>query len=185
MTRLLVLALLAAGLPAAVQAQGLGAAAAHEKQKRQQRGPAGAPAFNDRDLSTGKSDGVGEPDPAVDDAITEGAPVATGASSPPRPATGGVDPAPKPPLERERHQRALLASDWRVRFANARERERVAETHSWREVVRTEFRAGVPVPMKIKEQVETEELKEARQALADLEEEFRKTGLPPGWAREP
>ena len=38
--------------------------------------------------------------------------------------------------------------------------------------------------MKVKEQVETEELKQARQALADLNEEFRRTGLPPGWARE-
>ena len=38
--------------------------------------------------------------------------------------------------------------------------------------------------MKVKEQVETEELKQARKALADLTEEFRRTGLPPGWARE-
>ena len=38
--------------------------------------------------------------------------------------------------------------------------------------------------MKVKEQIETGELKQARQALADLTEEFRHTGLPPGWARE-
>jgi hypothetical protein len=38
--------------------------------------------------------------------------------------------------------------------------------------------------MKVKEQIETEELKRSRQALADLEEEFRRTGLPPGWARD-
>jgi hypothetical protein len=38
--------------------------------------------------------------------------------------------------------------------------------------------------MRVKEQVETDELKQARQALAHLEEQFRRTGLPPGWARE-
>ncbi len=33
-------------------------------------------------------------------------------------------------------------------------------------------------------QVESEELRLARKARSDLEEEFRRTGLPPGWARE-
>jgi hypothetical protein len=55
---------------------------------------------------------------------------------------------------------------------------------SWQEVIRTEYYQGIPVPMKVKEQIETEELKRSRQALADLEEEFRRTGLPAGWARE-
>jgi hypothetical protein len=39
--------------------------------------------------------------------------------------------------------------------------------------------------MKVKEFVESEELRQAKQALANLEEQFRRTGLPPGWAREP
>jgi hypothetical protein len=51
-------------------------------------------------------------------------------------------------------------------------------------VVRTELYQGIPVPMKVREQVETEELKRARQALAGLEEQLRRAGLPPGWARE-
>ena len=88
------------------------------------------------------------------------------------------------PLERERQERQRLEADWRVRFAHARERLAVAEENSWQEVVRTEFYQGVPVPMKVKEKVETRELIAARQAMADLEEEFRRTGLPPGWARE-
>jgi hypothetical protein len=71
-----------------------------------------------------------------------------------------------------------------VRFAQARERLAVAEENSWQEVVRTDFYQGVPVQMKVKEKVETPELVAARKAMADLEEEFRKTGLPPGWARE-
>jgi hypothetical protein len=38
--------------------------------------------------------------------------------------------------------------------------------------------------MKVKEFVESAEFRRAKAALADLEEEFRRTGLPPGWARE-
>jgi hypothetical protein len=37
--------------------------------------------------------------------------------------------------------------------------------------------------MKVKEFVESEAFRRAKEALADLEEEFRRTGLPPGWAR--
>jgi hypothetical protein len=39
------------------------------------------------------------------------------------------------------------------------------------------------VQMKVKEFVESEELRQAKRLLADLEEQFRRTGLPPGWAR--
>ena len=88
------------------------------------------------------------------------------------------------PLEQERQERKLLEAEWRVRFANAREQLAIAEASSWREVVRTQFYQGIPVQMKVKEQVETGELKQARQALVDLAEQFRRTGLPPGWARE-
>jgi hypothetical protein len=38
--------------------------------------------------------------------------------------------------------------------------------------------------MKVKEFVETGEFRQAKRDLADLEEEFRRTGLPPGWGRE-
>ena len=46
-----------------------------------------------------------------------------------------------------------------------------------------EFYQGIPVQMKVKEFVESEEFRQAKQALADLEEQFRRTGLPPGWTR--
>ena len=88
------------------------------------------------------------------------------------------------PLEKERQERKLAEAEWRVRFANAREQLAIAEANSWREVVRTQFYQGIPVQMRVKEQVETEELKQARKALVDLTEEFRHTGFPPGWARE-
>ena len=74
-------------------------------------------------------------------------------------------------------------AEWRVRFANAREQVATAEAACWQEVVRTEFHQGLPVQMKVKEFVETEEYRRAKKAIADLQEEFRRTGLPPGWAR--
>ena len=50
--------------------------------------------------------------------------------------------------------------------------------------IRTEFRNGIPVQMKVQEFVETEEFRQTKRDLAALEEEFRRAGLPPGWARE-
>lgn len=176
------LLLLAVLLPAPLVAQGLGDAAARERQKRQQQAkPAPTKVFTDADLATAKAP-EGEAGEHViprdpDQPGPEGS--AGTADSPPSPVT-----EPKDPLERERQERKLLEAEWRVRFANAREQLAIAETNSWREVIRTEFYQGIPVQMKVKEQVETGELKQARQAFADLEEQFRHTGLPPGWARE-
>lgn len=181
------LALLALVLPAVAGAQGLGGAAARERQKRRQQGPASAPVFSNHDLSTGKKDGTGGAAAAAEAEAAEPAAQLEG----PDPATPetkpGADSKPDPaePLERERHERTLLQAEWRVRFANAREQLARAEAASWRDVVRTEFQAGVPVPMRIKEQIETPELKQARQAVVELEEAYRKTGLPPGWVRQP
>ena len=59
----------------------------------------------------------------------------------------------------------------------------LTEAAGWQEVVRTQFYNGIPVQMTVKEYVETEEHRRAKAALADLEEEFRRTGLPPGWTR--
>jgi hypothetical protein len=171
-------------------AQGLGDASAREKKKRDAQPPA-AKVFTNGDL---RKD---EPPPAAPAAAgTPGAvePAATAADGEPKeageagklPAADGSDPqAPVDPLERERQERRLLEAEWRMRFANAREQLALAEAACWREVVRTEFYQGIPVQMKVKEFVETEEFRRAKQALADLEEEFRRTGLPPGWAREP
>ena len=166
-----VLLLLAVLAPALAAAQGLGDTAAREREKRQRPAtPAPAKVFTDADLAKAKAEGDADPASSVPAGEEESA-VAEDPSKP-------VD-----PLEKERQERKLLEAEWRVRFANAREQLAIAEVHSWREVVRTEFYNGIPVPMKIKEQIETAELKEARQALADLEEQFRRTGLPPGWIR--
>jgi hypothetical protein len=152
--------------PVSLLAQGLGDTAARERQKRAEKPPA-APAkvFTDQDLPQSA-----EPVTAKD----------SGQDGAPR----GDTAAEADPLEKERQERKLLEAEWRVRFANAREQLAIAETHSWQEVVRTQFYNGIPVQMKVKEQIETQELEQARKALANLTEEFRHTGLPPGWARE-
>jgi hypothetical protein len=128
-----VLLLLAA--PVSSPAQGLGDAAARERQKRQQQAaPVPAKVFTDEDLAKAKQ-------PQGDEADV---------------TTGDAERAAGEP-----------------------------EAACWREVVRTEFYQGIPVQIKVKEFVESEEFRQDRQALADLEEQFRRTGLPPGWAREP
>jgi hypothetical protein len=165
------LAILALLLPASGLAQGLGDTAARERQKREEKKTA-APAkvFTNQDLPE-------------DSAPARGG-EASKTPADPDPGKGGAEPAPEDPLDREREERKLQEAEWRVRFANAREQLAIAEAASWQEVVRTEFYNGIPVQMKVKEQIETEGLKSARKALADLEEEFRRTGLPPGWARD-
>jgi hypothetical protein len=170
------LVLVAMLLPVPLAAQGLGDTAARERRKRQEK-KAAAPAkvFTNQDLPAPSSSGPEEAGPEGPAASSKGAEAAAVPAAPVEPSD---------PSEKEREERRLLEAEWRVRFANAREQLAVAEVHSWQEVVRTEFYQGIPVQMKIKEQVETEELKQARRALADLEEEFRRTGLPPGWARE-
>jgi len=172
-------------LPVPLAAQGLGDAAAKERQKREHEAkPAPAKVFTDSDLSSGAA-----PSDAAD-ASSRGAsqPGPEGsAESSPRVApsgTGDEGSASTDPLEKERQDRKLLEAEWRVRFANAREQVADAEAACWQEVVRTEFYQGIPVQMKVKEFVETEEYRQAKKALADLGEEFRRTGLPPGWARE-
>ena len=87
-------------------------------------------------------------------------------------------------LDRERAERALEEREWRARFAEARAFVREAEARCWQDVIRTEFRNGIPVQMKVQEFVETEEYRQAKADLETLGEGFRRTGLPPGWARE-
>jgi hypothetical protein len=171
-----VLLMLAA--PGWTTAQGLGDAAAKERQKRRdQKPPPPSKVFTDSDLAKDK--------PPAETAAPEGeAKPGDAASQPGATPAPGTNPDPAiDELERERAERKLQEAEWRMRFANAREQVSLAEAACWHEVVRTEFYQGIPVQMKVKEFVESEELRQARRALADLEEEFRRTGLPPGWTR--
>lgn len=89
---------------------------------------------------------------------------------------------------------AELEKQWRRRFAEARARLHKAEQDAWQTRITTVFVGGggisglasgaaVPVQMQVREFVETDELRQARKALQDLEEELRHAGLPPGWGR--
>jgi hypothetical protein len=164
-------------LPAAAPAQGLGDAAGRERERRDEKPAAPAQVFTNEDLSEDEGYAVATEDANAGEGDEE-------EEDPPALAkVGAADPL-RAELDREREERALAEREWRARFAEARARVREAEARCWREVVRTEFRQGIPVQMKVQEFVETEEFRQTKRELADLEEEFRRTGLPPGWARE-
>ena len=88
-----------------------------------------------------------------------------------------------PSIDEEAALRKKQEAEWRVRFANAREKVSVAEANGWYDTVETVFVSGSPVQQRVRKFEETDELRQARKDLADLEEEFRRTGLPPGWTR--
>src|SRR5262245_16761413 len=157
----------------AAQAQGLGDAAARAKEKRKDQPAKPGKVYTDADLRK---------DEPPADAAAE-----ADAGSAAKSDTGGQPKTDEPvnaDLDREREERKLQEAEWRVKFANAREQVAQAEAACWHEVVRTEYYQGIPVQMKVKEFVESEELRQAKRLLANLEEQFRRTGLPPGWARE-
>ena len=170
---LVVVSMLVLAAPSAVLAQGLGDAAARARQKRKEPAATPAKVYTDSDLDKSKPNGG-----SLDGGADAAAPNATKAGDAGKPAAD-----PTADLDREREERKLQEAEWRVRFANAREQLAQAEAACWQEVVRTEYYQGVPVQMKVKEFVESNEYRQAKQALADLEEQFRRTGLPPGWAR--
>jgi hypothetical protein len=74
---------------------------------------------------------------------------------------------------------------WRARFAAARERLAVADALAWREGHRATVVHGVAVRMRTREQVLTPQLEQAARALLELEDTFRRTGLPAAWGLEP
>jgi cell division protein FtsN len=166
------LALLALLLSGLVSAQGLGTAADRERERREKVKSPPAKVFTNDDLPGAPEDEAAASESAEDDAEGEALPTEESA-----------DPV-REELDREREKRAALEQQWRTRFAEARAWVDEAEARCWQEVVRTEYYNGIPVQMKVQEFVESEEFRQAKQALADLREEFRRTGLPPGWARE-
>jgi hypothetical protein len=167
--------LLALLLPREVPAQGLGDAAARERARRETRPKDPAKVFTDEDLPTT------EDEEAADEEGEEGGDEED--ETPELSKIGAADPL-RAELDRRREERALQEREWRARFAEARAQVREAEARCWHEVVRTRFHNGIPVQMKVQEFVESEELRQAKRGLADLQEEFRRTGLPAGWARE-
>jgi hypothetical protein len=186
--RLALAALVASLAASGAAAQGLGDAAARARQKRQAQAsrPAEPPkkVFTNDDLSVGgETTTAAGGEPAASGEKPGGVSAAPVAAA--EPATSEKAPALSDPVERERHERALLEAHWRERFAIARERLAVADARAWVDAYKIEFVNGVPYRVLARERVETDELRRAKEAMAALEEEFRRTGLPAGWARQP
>jgi hypothetical protein len=156
---------LAAGLAfaSAADPQSLGDAARKERERRAKQDKEPARAYGDADLEARKGD----------------APAPSPSASP----SGSPSGYKMPSLDEEAAERRKQEAEWRVRFANARERVSTAEANGWYDTVETVFVNGIPVQQRVRKFQETEELRQARKALVDLEEEFRRTGLPPGWTR--
>ena len=159
------LALLAA-LAGGAAGQSMGEAAEKERERRARSGKKPVPAYTDTDLDARRGD----------------RPAAASPSPSPSP---GASPKAEPPssIDEEAAVRRRQEAEWRARFEAARERVRVAEAGAWRSVVETVYVNSIPVQQWVRKFEETPELRAANKALADLEEEFRRTGLPPGWAR--
>jgi hypothetical protein len=162
---------LTAGLACALAAapQSLGDAARKERERRAKQAKEPARTYGDDDLEARRGD-TPAPSPSA----------SPGPSASPSPSPSGYK---MPSLDEEAAERKKQEAEWRVRFANARERVSTAEANGWYDTVETVFVNGIPVQQRVRKFQETEELRQARQALADLEEEFRRTGLPPGWTR--
>jgi hypothetical protein len=144
-------------------------AARKERERRAKQAAAGAPAkvYTDADLPA--------PDPS--------APAKPGPS--PSPASAAPAPDDRDAADQaEASERKRLQAEWRVRFADGRRHIAEAEARCWHKVVRTVFVAGIPVQQWVNEFEESEELRQSKRELADLEEEYRRTGLPPGWVRD-
>lgn len=154
---------LGAALARPSQDESLAELARQAKEKKQK---AGAKVYTDDDLRGGRRPSP-EPSPSATPAAREGDQGANTAD-----------------LDREAQQRQALEQKWRARFDAARNKIADAERRCWRTVIRAETGpGGLIVPMQVREFEETEEFRNARQALADLEEELRRAGLPPGWSR--
>jgi hypothetical protein len=158
--------LLALGAASALGAQSLGEVAERERERRAKAVGRAGPRYGDEELARRRGDAS--------------APSAT-ATSPSPAASPGPSPTAPPVDEALARREKELA--WRTRFAEARERVAREEAAAWRKVVEVVYVSGIPVQQWVSKFEETEGLRKARAAYEELEEEYRRTGLPPGWAR--
>jgi hypothetical protein len=163
MRRLVLLGLLLS-LGGLAYAQSLGEAARREQEKKKPTPGSPVPTYTEEDLKSGKRQGKGS--------VSE-LPV-TGPLTTAKPA---ASPSPEP-------DRARLEREWRARFREARARIAEADARAYEDRIEVVFVAGIPVQQRVRVKVETPELRDARQALDDLEEELRRSGGLPGWGRE-
>jgi len=144
-------------------AQSLGEIARREQEKKKPAPASPAPTYTEVDLKSRPRNGKG----SVSELPVTGSPIPAASASP----------TPEP-------DRARLEREWRARFAQARARIAEADARAYEDRVEVVFVSGIPVQQKVRVKVDTPELREARKALDDLEEELRRSGGLPGWGRE-
>jgi hypothetical protein len=171
-------ALLVVGAVASAQSLGDVARREQEKKEKKQTPASPAPTYTEADLKAKrtKSKGTVSELPATGGPRTGTSPEAT--PSPDSSPAPDASPSPEPEPDR-----AALEREWRIRFAQARTRIAEAEAAAFEERIEVVFVSGIPVQQRVRVKVDTKELLDARQALADLEEELRRSGGLPGWAR--
>lgn len=178
MGRLAVAALVIAAAVARTDAQSLGEIARREQEKKKDAPASPAPTYTETDLKAKREKSKG----TVSQLPATGARKIIGGDASPAPAPS-AEPSPEGGPSPE-PDRAQLEREWRIRFADARTRVAEAEARAYEERIETVLIGGVPVQQKVRVKTETPELRAARQALVDLEEELRTSGGLPGWARE-
>jgi nucleotide-binding universal stress UspA family protein len=144
-------------------AQSLGEIARREQEKKKQTPGSPAPTYTEDDLTSRQRKGRG----SVSELPVTGSPIPAASASP----------APE-------SDRARLEREWRARFAQARARIAEADARAYEDRIEVVFVTGIPVQQKVRVKVDTPELRDARKALDDLEEELRRSGGLPGWGRE-
>ena len=164
MEAVLLAALLGLTASTSLHAQSLGAVARQEQEKKRKAPASPAPTYTEEDLKTrSRRDKGSVSQPAV---VT------------PSPAAS-TEPSPTPEPDR-----ALLEREWRARFAAARAHIAEADARAYEDRIDVVYESGVLVQQRVRVKVETAELRAARKALDDLEEELRRSGGLPGWGRE-
>ena len=144
-------------------AQSLGEIARRAQEKKKPTPASPAPTYTEDDLKSRPRKGKG----SVSELPVTGSPIPAASASP----TPESD-------------RARLEREWRARFAQARARIAEVDARAYEDRIEVVFVSGIPVQQKVRVKVETPELREAKQALDDLEEELRRSGGFPGWGRE-
>jgi len=166
MRAVLLAALLSLTGPVSLHAQSLGGVARQEQEKKRKAPASPVPSYTEEDLKSRSGTGKGP--------VT---PPAVRAPSPSPAASAEPSPSPEP-------DRALLEREWRARFAEARAHIAEADARAYEDRIDVVYVSGVLVQQRVRVKVETPELRAARKALDDLEEELRRSGGLPGWSRE-
>jgi hypothetical protein len=174
-------AALLAVLAGVASGQSLGDAARREQEKKEKQAPASpAPSYTETDLKAKRKNSKG----TVSELPATGGPARSPDALPSPDASPAPDASPSPDASPEPEpDRAALEREWRIRFAKARTRIAEAEAAAYEERIEVVFVSGIPVQQRVRVKVDTKELLDARQALADLEEELRRSGGLPGWGR--